>query len=251
MRGLRHSPAEHRRVARRPTSRNDIFPLRVDEKIDIELFCARGRIARERDAGAGIAARIAEDHGLDRDRGPLQALKRVQPPVFLRPRAVPRLVDCLGGLGDLVHRVFGRRMPEPRREIEKLLREPLERLGIELRLVGDALCVDHFSSELGKPAGWRAGDHLREHLDELPVAVEGHARIAGHANEAVHARRVHADVEDGVEHAGHRLFRAGAHGHQQWRAGVAEAALGRCLEPPDAGEDPIAHRFERARRPRR
>ena len=63
----------------------------------------------------------------------------------------------------------------------------------------------------------------------------------------MHAGRVHADVEDGVEHAGHRFFRARAHGDEQRRAGVAEASLGRRLEPADPGDDAVAHRF-RARR---
>jgi hypothetical protein len=44
------------------------------------------------------------------------------------------LTQCPSRLGDLIHR-------EPQGEVEELLRQPLERLGIELRLVASVTTV--------------------------------------------------------------------------------------------------------------
>ena len=134
--------------------------MRVGEEIHVKLLRPRRRIARERDAGTGIAARIAERHRLDGDGGALQAVEGIEAPVFARPRAFPRPVDRVRGLVDLVDRVERRRMAEMRGQSEELLDQALESLGIEFRLVGDALGVDHLREQAGEAAGRDATDHF-------------------------------------------------------------------------------------------
>ena len=48
---------------------DDVLALGVDEELAVELLRAVGRVARERDAGAGRVARVAIDHGLHVDGG--------------------------------------------------------------------------------------------------------------------------------------------------------------------------------------
>ena len=53
----------------RANSRHHIFALSIDQKFSVELFLAGRRIARERNAGCGGLAHVAENHGLDVDGG--------------------------------------------------------------------------------------------------------------------------------------------------------------------------------------
>ena len=48
---------------------DDVLALRVDQELAVELLDAVGRVARERDAGAGVVARVAVDHRLHVDGG--------------------------------------------------------------------------------------------------------------------------------------------------------------------------------------
>ena len=57
----------------RPDAGDDVFALGVDQVVAVELVLAGVRVAGERDAGARVVARVAEDHRLDVDGGPLQA----------------------------------------------------------------------------------------------------------------------------------------------------------------------------------
>ncbi len=54
---------------RRADAGDDVLALRVDEELAVELLLAGGRIARERDAGAGVVAEVAEHHRDDVDAG--------------------------------------------------------------------------------------------------------------------------------------------------------------------------------------
>ena len=73
-------------------------------------------------------------------------------------------------------------------------------------------------------------DDVAEHLHEAPVGVPGEALVLGRAREALDRGVVEAEVEDGVEHPGHRLARAGADGDQQRVLVVAEPLAGVLLQ---------------------
>ena len=53
---------------RRADAGDDVLALRVHEELAVELLLAGRWIARERDAGAGIVAEVAEHHRHDVDR---------------------------------------------------------------------------------------------------------------------------------------------------------------------------------------
>ena len=95
-----------------------------------------------------------------------------------------------------------------------------------------------------------AADDVAEHLDEAPVGVPREALVAGVRGETVHGLVVEPEVQDRLEHPGHRVARAGAHGHQQRVVGVAERAAGALLEAGDALRDLLgqAGRLGAARR---
>ena len=48
---------------------DDVFALRVRQEVAVRLVLAGRRVARERDAGAGVVALVAEHHRLHVDRG--------------------------------------------------------------------------------------------------------------------------------------------------------------------------------------
>src|SRR5258705_310591 len=67
---------------------------------------------------------------------------------------------------------------------------------------------------LERLAGDAAGD-VAEHLHEAAVGVPREALVLGRAGDALDGLVVEPEVEHGVEHAGHRLARAGPDGDQQ------------------------------------
>ena len=75
-----------------------------------------------------------------------------------------------------------------------------------------------------------AAHDVAEHLHEAPVGVPREALVAGARGEALDRVVVEPEVEDRVEHAGHRLARARAHGDEQRVVGVAELLAGGRLE---------------------
>ena len=72
-----------------------------------------------------------------------------------------------------------------------------------------------------------------KHLNEAAVAVAGEARVARLAGENFDRFVVQAEIQNGVHHAGHREFRAGANAQQQRVLPIAElltAGLFKLLE---------------------
>ncbi|MCY1238222.1 hypothetical protein D9M72_509480 [compost metagenome] len=57
-------------VLRRANACNNVFALRIDQKLAIELLLAGGRITGKGDAGCRGFAHIAENHRLNIDRCP-------------------------------------------------------------------------------------------------------------------------------------------------------------------------------------
>ena len=66
---LRHDLLERLDRLRGADAGDDVLALRVDEVLAVELLLAGGRVAGERNAGAGGVAHVAEDHALDVDGG--------------------------------------------------------------------------------------------------------------------------------------------------------------------------------------
>ena len=84
---------------------DDVFALRVGEEVAVRRVLARRRVARERDAGAGVVALVAEHHRLHVDRGAEIVGDALEPPVVARPAAVPRLEHGFDRVAELLLRV--------------------------------------------------------------------------------------------------------------------------------------------------
>ena len=99
---------------------------------------ARRRVARERDAGAGVVALVAEHHRLDVDRGAEVVGDALHAAVVTRAAAVPRLEHRLDRVPELRGRVVReRRRPRPSATISlNVVDQTLEVVGREVGVDG-------------------------------------------------------------------------------------------------------------------
>ncbi len=101
---------------------------------------------------------------------------------------------------------------------------------------------DHFVALGRESRGIDAEHDVAIAFEKAATAIQRKARMTGHANQAVQGRGRTADIEDGIQHAGHRPRRAGAHRHQKRPAAVAELSSRspfrgiRFLPPESVGE---------------
>jgi hypothetical protein len=105
----------------------------------------------------------------------------------------------------------------------ELAGEPAQRRRIELRVFRDA--EPRLRGGDGRLEACRRhpAHHRAEHLREASVGVPDEALVRGGARQSLRRRVVEAEVEDRLEHAGHRLARARAHRHEQPVARVISA----------------------------
>lgn len=204
-------------------ARDHVLALRVLQVVAVDALVAGGRVAGEGDAGTGVGAEVAEDHGADVD-GRAQVVRdallaavefgpvgvpgvedRVDGEVHLLARALREVPACLG-LDDLLE--LG----------DELLEVGRLQLGVDRDLLGRLRRLQRVLEELPVDAE----DGLAEHLDEAAVGVPGEALVAGLLGEALHRLVGEADVEDGVHHAGHGELGTRAHRHQQRVVRLAE-----------------------------
>jgi hypothetical protein len=195
---------------------HDVLALGVDEAVAIELVGAGVRIAGEADAGAGGVTLVAEDHLDDVDGRALEVGDLLDAAVGDGLFRLPGVEDGVDGAPELGHRVLG----EARAllglvEGLELLAELLELGGVE---VGVALGPDlflHLGEHLLHGLLGQAHGGGGVHLDEAAVGIVGEAGIAGLGGQALDGLVVEAEVEDGLEHAGHGAGRAGADGDEE------------------------------------
>ena len=208
------------------TPGDDVLALGVDEEVAAGLRRAGDLVAAEGDARPAAVALVAEHHLLHVDGGAPVVGDPVDAPVGLRALAVPGVEDGPDGLLELLARVGG--------ELVELLegaRELLQRLDVELGVVLDAAVgLDALDLVLELLALDAAHD-VAEHLHEAPVGVPREALVVGLLGQPLHRLVVEPEVQDGVEHARHRLARARAHRHEQRVVGVAEPLARVLLEP--------------------
>jgi hypothetical protein len=161
--------------------------------------------------GDGALARPGVEHGADREAQLLLGI--------LRERLVRVLLVAL----------------------LELLGQRLQVVRVELRVVRDpALLLGLLDRLLEGLAGHPAGD-VAEHLHEAPVGVPREAVVLRLLGEPLDRLVVEAEVEHGVEHPGHRLARARAHGDQQRVVRVAEPLARLLLEPGERLGHLIGH----------
>ena len=175
------APPSRERLGR-PDAGDDVLALRVDEELAERARLAGRRVARERDAGAGALALVAEHH-LDDVHGGAEVVRDVvRAPVDLRARRVPRVEDgddgarsaasfasCGNGAAGVLLVDLLERRRRDRRGRPRSARRPgrrRARVFSALELLLEAMRID-------------AVDGLAVHLDQAPVGVVGEARVAG------------------------------------------------------------------------
>ncbi len=229
---------------RRADSRDDVLALRVLEELAVELALARGRVAREADAGAGAVALVAEDHLDDVDGGAEVVRNVVGAPVDLGTRRVPGLEDGAHGLLELGPRILRERAAGLGRvRVLERLDQLAEVGGGQLDVLLHAARRLHVRQRLLEAVPLDAVDHLAVHLDQPPVGVVGEALVAGRLRQPCDRLVVEAEVEDRVHHPRHRDGGARADGDEQRIVRIAEALRRLALERGDVlrnlGVEPV------------
>ena len=95
----------------RPHAGDDVLALRVDQELTVELLHAVRGIAGERDAGAGVVARIAVDHRLHVDRRAPFGRDVVLAPIDDRAIVHPRAEHRTDSAHQLIPRDAGKFLP--------------------------------------------------------------------------------------------------------------------------------------------
>ena len=216
-------------------ARHHVLALGVDQVLAHRLVFARRAVAREGYAGARGLAHVAVHHGADVDRRAEQTGHLVDGDIFAGALGVPGAEHRVDGELQLLDGILGKRLADLL-EVDALVdfAQFLEVFGREIGVfLGPVLGLDlrdlHFEVVVGQPGGG-AHDHVAEHVEEASVAVPARARVVRLLNEAEHRLVVHAEVEDGVHHAGHGDGRAGAHGNQKRILRVAQLLAHQLLE---------------------
>ena len=91
---------------RRADAGDHVFALRVHQVLAEEDVLAGGGIARKADAGAGVFAQVAEDHGLHVDRCAQPVVDVVDAAIGLGAVVLPAPEDGVAGLDQLIQRVL-------------------------------------------------------------------------------------------------------------------------------------------------
>ncbi len=215
---------------RRADAGHDVFALRVRQELAVELLLARGRVAREGDAGGRRLAAVAEDHRLDVDgRAPVVG-NLVELAVRLGALVVPGLEDRADRAPELLARVvrkFAARLAADDRLV--LPDDVGQVLRVEVRVGGDAARLLLLRQDVLEVVARHAKHDVRVHLDEAPAAVEREP-LPRRGGEAGQSLRREPEVQDRVHHARHRGARARPHGHEQGILRVAEPLAGRLLD---------------------
>ena len=209
---------------------HDVLALGVDEEVAIGALCARGGIAREADAGAGLVVAVAEHHGLH-VHGRAEVVRDVLAlTVGDGSRPVPGGEDGLDGAAELVDGLLGERVAGlGRHDAFQLFDKGLQVACDELGVRGTGALLERFQGPV-QLLPRDAEDDATVHLHETAVGVEGEPLVAGLLGKAFDGAVVEAEVQDGVHHPRHGELRARADRDEQRVVRVTEAAAHAGLE---------------------
>ena len=171
---------------RRTNARHNVLALRVDQVFAVEHVLARGRIARERNAGAGIIASIAKHHGLHIHRGAPLRWNFIFGAVHHGAVVHPTAKNRGDGANQLLHWIVGKFLAGA------IKNERLEALHQFMQVRLGELCV-LLHAKLALERGhdilkWivlifiallHAHDHVAVHLNEAAIAIPCEAAIVG------------------------------------------------------------------------
>ena len=108
---------------------------------------------------------------------------------------------------------------------------------VQLIVLGHAALFLDLVDELLKGALGQLHDDVREHLDKAAVRVARKARVAGQLGDRLADDVIHAEVQDGVHHAGHGRARARADRDEQRGLRITQVLAGHLLELVEIVQD--------------
>ncbi len=238
---LRHLVLELADRLRRADARDHVLALGVDEVLAVQLLGAVERVARERDAGAGVVAHVAEDHAHDVHGGAEVVGDLLAVAVVVGALAEPGGEDGLDREVELLVDV-GRELAAGvlADDLLELDDQGLEVLDREIGVLGvGAVGVLAGLEGLVEALGLHVHDDAPEHADEAAIGVPAEALVARELDEAGQGLLVEAEVEDRVHHARHRELRARADRHEQRVLRIAEALAGALLDLLHGAQDVV------------
>jgi hypothetical protein len=168
---------------------------------------------------ARVIAHVAEDHGLDVDRGAPVLRDAVNLAVGDRPGDIPGAEDRADGAPELIHGLFGEGVAGAFfDELLELVYQLFQLLGVQLGVQLDApdflflVHQDFVRIMILIGLGTHAQHHVAVHIDETAVGVISETLVAGVLYHTLDGGVVQTDVQNGVHHTGHGNTRAGAAG---------------------------------------
>ncbi len=183
---------------------HDVFSLGIDQKLAVEFVHAVGRVASEGDAGSGVRAGIAIDHGLHVDRRAPILGNVVFPAIDDRAIVHPGAEHRARGAFELVPWVIGKGLTGA--FFHQLLKADDQLLvigGLEFRIVDIVLAVflvfvvldDGFERiVIFAFAFLHAHDHVAIHLDETAVAIPRESLVLRRLDQRLHRLVVQAEI---------------------------------------------------------
>ncbi len=183
-----------------------VLALGVLQVVAVDALLSRAGVTGEGDAGAGVVAVVAEDHGHDVHGSAEVGGDALLAAVEDGARGVPRVEDGHDGQAHLLARV-GREVLACLLADDPLvgLHQPLQLARVQVGVLAPAL------QRVERPFEQVAVDAehgLAEHLDEPAVGVPGEAVVAaGLLGQPVDGLVVEPDVEHGLHHPRHGELR--------------------------------------------
>ena len=211
-----------------------------------------GGIAGEADAGAGVLAQVAENHGLHVDRGAQPVVDVVDAAIGLGALILPAPEDRVAGLHQLIERVLGKLLVSLFLDQLLVLGDDfLQRIGSEFVIELHALAMLDGVENVFELLLFNVENHIAKHLNQAAVGVISEAGIIAASGQRFDCLIVEAQVENGVHHAGHGELGAGADRDEEGIFALAEFLPLQLLKPLqgsvhlniDLGADGAAHVF--------
>lgn len=203
----RQRAGDHLAAIRRSPARHDVLALRVEHQIDDGLRRSGRRVARKRNTRSRRRPAIAEDHGLHGDGRPRQMFEFLQPSIGLRPLAHPGSIDRPCRMLELFLGILEPAIVSALDQRLFLAGKTLERLAVERAIIGNAFLGGQRSDPRREECRVEAEYGLAIALEEPAPAIPCEPRASRRSDQAAHGARRAADIEDGVQHAGHRAGR--------------------------------------------
>ena len=228
---LRHGICQRGDRLRGADAGYNVLALCIHQELAVQLLFAGGRVAGEGYAGARGLAHIAEYHGLYVYSSAPAVRDVVHAAVGVRTRIIPRAEYRADSLHQLLLRVLREIFAEG---LLVVILEQNDQLGhivrVQFIIHLNALFVLYLVDKLLEGGLRQLHNNVREHLNETAVGIACETRVIGQLGNCFADLVVHAEVKDGIHHAGHGCARTRTNGYEQRALGIAESLAGGLFE---------------------